>query len=242
MGIRHAALVAAALLVAPTTARADDEAALAQQIVKKGLRAAKRSVAIGPTLGMASTFAPVHADFDGALSVGMELELYRSRLSIRGVQDLVRAKVKHRIKELVRAQIASGHRPHRHELAALARQAYEDVKAELLAELDTPLPAVRPPRGDFALEASYLFGSGDWIARLGFAAGLGPFAIGPTFSVRLGDATVARLGGEIAMHVTPGRSEQTVLDLFVRGDFELHARDRNDDQVVVGMRVLRDVF
>ncbi|MEO8700167.1 MAG: hypothetical protein ABI867_08990 [Kofleriaceae bacterium] len=245
--VRISALVFV-LLVTATTARADDGSELAQQIVRKGIRAAKRTVAIGPTIGMFSAFAPAHSDLDGAVSFGLELELYRSRLPLtpHGIANLVREKVQARIaakaKELAREKLATLQRPHRDELKQIAREAYEEVKAELLAELDAPLPTVIRPRFDLAMEANYLFGSGDWLARTGIAIGLGPVAIGPTFSVRFGDETVARLGGELALHLNPLRGDHTVFDVFVRGDFELHARDRNDDQVVVGMRTLLDVF
>jgi hypothetical protein len=33
-----------------------------------------------------------------------------------------------------------------------------------------------------------------------------------------------------------------MLDIFLRGDFELHARDANDDQVVLGIRALLDLI
>jgi hypothetical protein len=247
MGVRVLAL--SLILFTTATAQADDvdddsssHRDLAQQIVRKGIRAARRAVAIGPTVGAFSALAPAQSDLDGAISFGLELEVYRTRLTPGGIEQMVRAKVKAKLAELVRAKLASGHRPHRHELKALAREAYEEVKAELLAELDAPLPAVRRPRFDLAVEANYLFGSGDWLARLGLATGIGPVAIGPTFSVRFGDDTVARLGAEVAIHVGPPRSAHTVFDVFVRGDFELHARDRNDDQVVIGMRTMLDVF
>jgi hypothetical protein len=33
-----------------------------------------------------------------------------------------------------------------------------------------------------------------------------------------------------------------VLDLFLRADFELHARTPNDDQLALGLRVLLDII
>lgn len=248
MLIRTSVLALTLLAAAATSARADagaDDGApdAADEIARSVIRTVRRSIALGPTLGVHSAFAPSPGELDAGLSFGLELELFRTTLPDRDrIRELVRQKALERLAQIIRERFG-GQPPDPATQRQLLREVAEEVKAEVLASLVGRPRLVERPRLVIPLEADYLLSSSSWLARLGLAVGVGKFSLGPTFSVRFGDDTVARLGAELSLHLLPTRSSRSpVFDLFLRADFELHARASNDDQLALGVRVLLDLI
>jgi hypothetical protein len=247
MLIRTPVLALTLLAAATTSARADDREIDgeidADEIARNVIRTVRRSIALGPTLGGFSAYAPSPAEFDGGLSFGLELELFQSRLPTPGrIRELVRQKTQEKLVKIIRDRFA-GQSPDPATQRQLLREIAEEVKDEVLADLAGKPRLLERPRLALLIEANYLLGSADWLSRLGGAFGIGPLSIGPTFSVRFGDDTVARLGAELSLHLLPTKSSRSpVLDIFLRGDLELHARGTNDDQFGLGLRVLLDLI
>ena len=238
-------MIVTMILLAAGAAQADEaeNRRVAEQIASGAIRSVRRAVAIGPTIGGYSAYATSSGDFDTALTFGLELELFKSKvLTPSGLQEMVRGRIAAKLKARI-AERHGGTTPDDATMKQYAREVIDEVKADLLRELNAPPKKLQEPRFQLALEANYLFGAEDWLARLGFGVGIKMISIGPTFSVRFGDDTVARLGGELGIHVMPTKSLRSpVLDIFVRGDFELHERASNEDQIVVGIRLLLDVI
>lgn len=221
-----------------------DDPTTREQLIRDVARTVRRAIALGPTLGGFSAYAPSAEELDGGLSFGLELRLFRSSLPTpAGIRELAKEKTKAKLAVIIRDRFA-GQTPDRATLQQLVREIAAEVKAEVLADLRGGKPRrLERPRVGITLEANYLFASADWLGRLGFGFGLGPLSIGPSFSVRFGDDTVARLGAELSLHLLPTPSPRSpVLDLFLRADFELHARDPSDDQIVLGARFLLDLI
>jgi hypothetical protein len=248
MPIRAAVLALVLLLAvgAPRAARADDEEPeqlTGKEIARIVVRSVRRAVALGPTLGGFSTYGPSHEGVDAGISFGLELELFESNIpTTEDITEIAKQKAKEKLVRVIAERFA-GQPIDAETRKRLLRELAEEIKAEVIAQLRARPSVLEQPRFSLPIEASYLFRSADWLARFGVAIGVGPVSIGPTFSVRFGDNTVARLGAEAAIHLLPSPSPRSpVLDVFLRGDFELHKRDTNEDQVVLGVRVLLDLI
>jgi hypothetical protein len=217
--------------------------ATAQEIIGSVVRNIRRSLALGPTFSAFSVYAPSGSELEGGLAFGLELELFRSGLPTpASIRELVRKKAQEKLLLIIRDQFA-GQRPDAATMQRLVREIAAEVKAEVIAGLGAKPRLLERPRLGILIETNYFFDSADWLGRLGFALGVGPLSLGPSFSVRFGDDTVARLGAELSIHLLPTKSPRSpVLDIFLRSDFELHARDANDDQVSLGVRVLLDII
>lgn len=220
-----------------------DGADEADAIARSVIRTIRRSIALGPTLGGFSAYAPSASDLEAGLSFGLELELFRNELPTpQRIRELARQKAQEKLAAIIRDRFA-GQSPDPATRRQIVREIAEEVKAEVLAGLSGRPRLVERPRLAIQLEANYLFTSADWLSRLGAAIGIGPLSLGPTFTVRFGDDTVARLGAELSLHLLPTKGARSpVFDIFLRGDFELHARGTNDDQIGLGLRVLLDLI
>ena len=249
MLIRTPILALTLLAIATTSARADEAAPddvvpdEVYKIARDVVRTIRRSIALGPTLGGFSTYAPSASELEGGLSFGLELEIFQSRLpTVARVREIARQKALEKLAQIIRDRFA-GQSPDLATQRQILLEVAEEIKAQVLADLAGKPRLLERPRLALLIEANYLFGSADWLSRLGGAFGIGPLSIGPTFSVRFGDDIVARLGAELSLHLMPTKSVRSpVLDLFLRGDFELHARGTNDDQLGLGVRVLFDII
>jgi hypothetical protein len=240
----------AAMVLLEGAARAGDastaevEAETVEDIAGGIVRNVRRAIAIGPAIGAFSTYALDGGALDGGISIGLEAELFRSAIPTPArVRELALQRAQARLARALRDRFGD-RRPDDATLRQLAREIAVEVRAELVAELRGARPRlVERPRLLLGIEGEYLFGSSDGAFRVGFALGAGPLSLGPSFSVRFGDDVVARLGAELAAHVLPGASPRSpVLDVVLRADFELHARDPADDQITLGVRVLLDLI
>lgn len=246
MAIRISIIVFICLLATEGVARADDrelENLTAKEITFGVVRGVRRGIALGPTIGVYSAYSPSASELDAGLSFGLELALFRTGIPTPArVREIAVQKSKEKLARVIAERFA-GVPPDKDTLEQLMREIVAQVKDELLAGLGKKTRTVERPRLAIPIEASYMFGPADWLGRFGFGFGVGPVTIGPTFSVRFGEDTVARLGGELSVRLMPSRSPRSpVVDIFLRGDFELHAREVNDDQVTLGVRLLLDVI
>jgi hypothetical protein len=214
-----------------------------EQIARDVVRGIRRAIALGPTFGGFSTIATSGGDLGGGISFGLELELFQGTIPTpEEVQEIFKQKAMQKLAQVIRDRFA-GQTPDEATRQQLLRELAEEIKAEVLATLRARPRILERPGLSILLEANYLLGPADWLGRLGVAVGFGRVSLGPSFSVRFGDETVARLGAELSIHLLPTPSPSSpVFDVFVRGDFELHKRATHDDQIVVGVRALLDLI
>lgn len=247
MPIRSTVLAAVIwVLVTGGVARAEEEEskyAIAKELASGTVRNVRRKVALGPTLGVFSAYTPYYAELHGGLSFGLELELFRTWVPApTQLLEVVQQKMVEKLAAVIRDKFG-GVRPDAATVKRLTKELAGEVTAEVRAELRANPPLLERPLLSIFIEANYLLGTADWIPRIGGSFGIGPVSFGPTLSVRFGDDYVARLGGEISIHLLPTKSPRSpVLDLLLRGDFELHRRSSNDDQISLGVRVLFDII
>lgn len=222
---------------------AEPEPLSREQLARDVVRGVRRAIALGPTFGGFSTIATSGGDLGGGISFGLELELFQGTIPTpQEVQEIAKQKAVQKLAQVIRDRFA-GQTPDEATQRQLLRELAEEIQAEVLATLRGRPRILERPRLSIPIEASYLFGPADWLGRIGVAVGFGPISLGPSFSARFGDETVARLGAELAIHLLPTPSPRSpVFDVFVRGDFELHKRATHDDQVVLGVRALLDLI
>jgi hypothetical protein len=209
-----------------------------ETIVNGARTRARRSVAIGPTLGGAVLVAPSPGEGDGAISFGLELNWFKVPVvpDLATIRELIQERFKARLKErLMHLQSPDD---------AMVRQVYEDVKNEVLGELNVRPHTWEDPQASLALEALYLFRAEAWQVRSTVAIGISKFTLGPSIVVfHTSGLTDLLLGGELAAHLLPTDSVRSpVIDLFLRLDIPVVERDTDATQLIFGGRLQLDLI
>jgi hypothetical protein len=244
-----AALLAACATLAtlPSPAQAADGDPSLKQFALGTLSRARRAVAIGPTVGMA---VPVvvedGGDVDFTLSFGLGLYFFRVPVlpDPASVKDMVMARVKEKVQDHVKAMIAEGKpAPTEAELEAYARQIFEEVKAEILGQLERRNSYFEKPRAGIDMEYTTIFGADSWQIRVTGGFAVGPVTLGPSFSWDATGDGVARLAPQLDWRVLLGRGPRApVVDVFLRWDFSLYDRAIQPDQLTLGARFMLDII
>jgi hypothetical protein len=110
------------------------------------------------------------------------------------------------------------------------------------------LENVRPrtmerPKLTVALEVNRLMRAEAWMPRLRLGVGVWKLTVGGSFGPAFGDSTGIFVGPEVVAHfLTSKQPRASVVDVFLRADFEVRNRDTNTDHIVVGARFLLDVL
>lgn len=201
----------------------------------------RRAIAFGPFVGSMPVI-PTSGDADGAVSFGWTLSLFEVPIvpDREAIQQIVMERAKARLKEAAEAAALRGEKPTEEELAAVARDIYERVLAEFIAERT---PRIwEKPRFHIDLEGARLFRAESWQSRATVAIGLGRLSLGPTLMLDLDDDTDLFLGPEVTVQLLPWRSPRSpVVDLFLRVDFAL-TEDERDALVSLGGRFVLDLI
>lgn len=233
-------------------AKAQAEAPSIEAVARGAFRRARRSLSIGPTVGVWTGTILDPGDFDTALTIGLGLETFKipvlpSMEMIQGlIVDRVKAQMKQRIYDSLRGRPLDPL-----ELEALARQVYEDVRNEVLGLKNVRAKTFERPRFTFGLEANRLFGAERWLGRA--RVGIGVWKVTLALSASVGrvcrgatcdDGVKAFLGPELVLHALPSKEPRaSVIDVFVRADLQANSRgDEAYDQLVLGGRYLLDIF
>jgi len=208
-----------------------------EQIVNSTLTRARRAVALGPTVGAAAVIAPSPGDGDGAISFGLEVNLFKVPVvpDIGTIRELIQERFKARLKErLLHLQKPDD---------TMVRQVYEDVKAEVLGELNVRPQTWENPQLSVGLEGAYLFRAESWQVRGIIGVGISKFTIGPTLTVFAAPGfTDFLLGGELGIHLLPTDSPRSpVIDVFIRAEFPT-AQDQDTTQIGIGARLQLDLI
>ena len=198
----------------------------------------RRAIAFGPTVGTAVVYAPSPSSGDGDLSFGLELNLFKVPIvpDPATVRELIQERFKARIKE----HILHLQRPADE---ALVRQVYEDVKNEVLGELNVRPHAWEDPQLSLNLEGAYLFRLETWQVRAILGVGVSKFTLGPVLTFHAGVAKDLLLGGELAAHFLPTEGPRSpVIDAFIRLEFPTIETDRDATLLLFGARLQLDII
>jgi hypothetical protein len=245
-----AAMTLATLVAAPPAAEAQrlDDAAemlldkrarsLAATIARRALTRGRRAFALGPLAGAAGA---ITTDGDPDFQVSGGLALMRYGIEIFITRDRVVEMLKSRAQEILLERLASGEAPSPEDLERLIGQVVEDVKAELLMELEPS--RFERPKLKLAVEAGHLFDADGWevrgtlgigVSRVFVATGLvGQFADGAALVIPIELSVPMLLSGSL---------RSPAVDWFARYDVTVNDRDTRPDRVVVGARFILDII
>lgn len=218
-------------------------------VAKGTLNRARRALALGPTIGAGGLVVLDNdtSEFDGVLSGGLELALFKVPIAPDGkmIKEAIQARAKDKLKELITAQLKEGKPPPtREEMQRMLREIAEGVRDEILGKLNVRAKTFERPRTALAIEGNYLPRADVWQFRSTLGIGLfggAPMTIGPTVLVSFGGDVGVSLGGEIAVRpFLKSTPRSPLVDIFVRADFA--ASDRGVTAIGVGTRFLLDII
>lgn len=230
------ALVAQAIAASPTIER----------IARGAFRRARRAISIGPTLGLYGASIVSPGETDAALTFGLGLETFKVPIlpSIENFKELVKERAKAKLIEQVERTF-KGQRPDAAAIDQLARQVIEEAVEEVLGLENIRPKTMERPRLSIGIEGNRYFDSNVWMTRLRAGIGIWKLTLAASVSAAFTDPKTSVFAGpEIVAHFLTSRSPRaSVLDVFVRADFELRNRGTmNTDTVALGVRYLVDVL
>jgi hypothetical protein len=171
------------------------------------------------------------------ISFGLELNLFR--VPVMPSTDTLRELIQERFKARLKERLMHLEKPDEQ----MVRQVYEDVKAEVLGELNVRPHLFEDPRLSLGLDASYLSRAEAWQIRGILGVGISKVTVGPTIVGFTGNGvTDLMLGGEMAIHLLPMDSARSpVIDVFLRLEVPVIETDRDATQIGIGVRLQLDV-
>jgi hypothetical protein len=213
-----------------------------QQIAVGTLHRARRAIAIGPTVGAWGGMYTSSKSLDQAITFGLGLELFKVPVlpGPETVKALILERTKARLRQLVIERFRGADTP-QVELENLARQVFEDVRAELLGE-NVRARSFERPRLTLALEANRAFEYG-WLARARVGVGVNRVTLAMSLATGFGDDFRLYASPEVVVHyLTSPKPRSSVIDLFLRFDYKANRREIEGDQIVLGARFLLDLI
>jgi hypothetical protein len=220
------------------------------KIAKGAFRRARRSVSIGPTLGLAGGGAPYDGRGEGMLSFGLGFEKFKVPIlpSFSNLKELVKERAKAKLKEQVIARF-KGQEPAPLDLEAMAKEAWLEAIEEIMGIKDLRAKRMEKPQFSFAIEVNRYFESEAWAPRLRVGVGVWKLTLAVTTALATTDPKLSvYTGADVSMHVMMSKNPRSsVLDVFVRADFEIRNRIGagdmgNTDTYLLGVRYLLDII
>ncbi|MBA2541076.1 MAG: hypothetical protein H0V17_15660 [Deltaproteobacteria bacterium] len=213
-------------------------APMVERIAKGTFKRARRAISIGPTVGVYGGRFPDSEQTDVAITFGLGIEMFK--IPILPSMELIKEIAVKRAKERLLAA-----NPQPGNVDQLAREIWDDVINEILGMENIRGRRTEKPKLTLGLEGNRLLDSEVWGVRLRAGIGISKVTIAASFSTLFTDPdTSIYLGPEVVLHfMTTKKPRASVIDVFLRGDFELRNRDvENLDMYAVGVRFLLDVL
>ncbi len=224
---------------------ADKAAMFAQSVPWQGigmnaLERARRSIAIGPFIGLHGVRGPGN-DMDGAISFGIGLSRFDvpiipDRSEIESIlKDRFKALFIQKFNEALQGDVnGRGIDPKQ-----IAKQAWNDVLSAYLKGRKHQM--LEKPGLRLHAEATKLFVQDAWQGRITASIGIGPIALGFSGGGEFGDANFAFVGIEATKPLVFGEARTPVLELFGRLDRGF-GEGHNDLDASLGARFLLDIL
>ena len=224
-----------------------------ERAVGRAWRRARRSISIGPTVGLLSTAFIAPESVDAALTFGLGLETFKVPVypDPEELQEVILERVKTQTKERVQ-ELFAGKRPDLATLQTMVNEIYQDVRKEVLAVHNRQPQTMEPPMFTIGVEANRLFAADRWLGRVRGGVGIWKLTLGASVAVGRvcrGDGCDDRVklfaGPELVVHfLTSKNPRASVIDTFLRGDIQTTGRSSTMtyDQVVLGARFLVDLI
>jgi hypothetical protein len=227
-------------------ARVEAASPTIKKVVRGAVRRARRAISIGPTVGAFGGSQPSPGEYDGAITFGLGVEIFKLPIlpTPESLKALVMERAKAKLKDQLAARLAGGQAPPL-ELEQMARQIWDEAIQEVLGLENVRPKTMERPRLTLAVEANRFMDSDVWAARFRGGIGIWKVTLGGSLAVAFTDPeTSVFTGVELATHLLTSKNPRaSVVDVFVRGDFEVRNRDvANADMYVAGARFLFDLI
>jgi hypothetical protein len=234
-------------------ARAEAAAPSIETVARGTFRRARRSISIGPTVGLWSAAIVQPGELDAALTFGIGVEAFKVPVlpDMATIKALVQERLKAQLKDRLKAAIA-GRPVESVDLDQILVQVYTDVRNEILGLENVRAKTMERPRYTIGFEANRVFGAERWLGRTRVGIGVWKLTLG--ISAAFGrvcrddpgcDDVRLYSGPEVIAHFMMSKKPRSsVLDVFARFDFQATGRatDTTYDQLVLGARYLLDIF
>jgi hypothetical protein len=240
-------------LIDAAIAKAHAEAPTIETVARGAFRRARRSISIGPTVGLWSAALIDPGEIDAALTFGIGVEMFKVPVlpTMDTVKELITERVKAKLKDRVKAAF-QGRPMEPLAVETLAKEIYSEVRDEILGLENVRPKTMERPRYSIGFEANRVFGAERWLGRtrvgigiwkftLGISAAVGRVCRGPTCD----DGVKFFSGPEVVLHFLTSKSPRaSVVDTFMRFDFQVSGRGTVEtyDQLVLGARFLLDLI
>jgi hypothetical protein len=225
-------------------ARAEAASPALRQIASGTFRRARRAISIGPTVGVFGAAVPSPGEYDVAITFGLGVEMFK--LPILPSPENLKAMVLERAKAKLKERLGGlATQPVGADLEQLVREVWEEAVREILGFQDPAPKTLERPRFTLALEGNRFLDAEAWAVRTRAGVGIWKVTLAGSFAVVFTDPQASVYTGlELVTHLLIAKNPRaSVVDVFVRGDFELRNRDlANTDLVVLGARFLLDLF
>jgi hypothetical protein len=214
-----------------------------KDIAKGALRRARRKVSIGPTVGLFG--GSVNGEGDYALSFGLGLETFKIPVlpSIDNLKAILKERAKAKLKQAL-IQTLVGQPPTQEMLSQLAAEAWDEAVREILGMDNIRAKRLERPSLSVGLEGNWFFNSHTPAVRLRLGTGVWKLSFVASATIMWSDPKVnVYLAPEVCLHVLMSKGPRaSVLDLFVRAEFDVYDRSDSNDSFVVGTRYLLDLI
>jgi hypothetical protein len=222
------ALCVAIVIVGSERPAQADLGALVKDSATTAVARTRRSLALGPTVGVggAYAFGPDAADLPVTFGLAFR------RFDIPWLPD------RGDVTKMVIDRAREG---------GAVTDMVKDVGGELLGRVTGRRP--RPPRTlekpklAITIEGARWLDSGDWEVRASAGLGLSKITLGPAVAGHFGDADGVLVGAELGLHLTPWDGVRSpVVDLYLRGELGVTSQVDDVGVVTVGTRFLYDLI
>lgn len=245
------AIVVLVVALAPSPASADQADAVFEdgavevvaELGKRSLRRARRGLTLGPFAGAAPAYGLDGGDFDLQLSFGVGL--YRYKIPIvptpARIKEIVVSRARAAYAERIKAMVTRGETLTDADHERVAREVWEEIKAEFLLEL-RPRKLEKPGLA-VLLEATHLLDAEAWDVRGMVGLGVGPVFVKVGLSAQWRDGAALILPVELSVPVLLTDSLRSpVVDLFARAEWAATGRAEHPDVALLGARFLLDIL
>lgn len=230
--------------VGPIFDRLEAAAPVLTDVGKGALRRARRKVSIGPTLGAFGAYAD---DATAALTFGIGAEVFKIPVlpSVENLKVILRERAKAKLKQAI-IDTLKGQPPDQATVERFAAEAWAEAVKEILGMANVRAKTMERPQFTIALEGNRYFDSSTWATRVRLGAGVWKFTLAASLGLGFTEPkTSAYVGPEVVLHFLTSKGPRaSVVDVFVRADFEMRGRGEaySQDVYTLGVRYLFDVI
>lgn len=225
--MRASFLVLAVTIAAERPALAD-AGELVQSSARAAVQRTRRSMALGPVVGIAGGYVMGPDQADAPLTFGLAFRKF-------DIPWMPEAKDVQRM--VIDRALEGG------DVTDMAKDVAGQLLGEVTGRRPRPPKTLEKPKLAITLEGARLLDAKDWQVRAAVGFGLSKITIGPALTGHIGDVDGLLVGGELAVHLTPWKGVRSpVVDLYLRGEIGVTNQVEDVDIVSVGTRFLYDLI